>query len=532
MRIERIQRNLFYILLIAFFTGCTSVEIAAKSGSGSVPYEIAPISAPFDMPQLQRPEIPERVFNIVDFGAKQRHENGEELVTGPIHDAIEKAYKAGGGMVLIPEGEWLTGPIHLMSNINLHLVEGARVYFSENREDYLPVVPQRHEGVEAYNYSPPIYAYKVSNVAITGKGEFDGQGQQWWDWYREHGAPNRDIAARLPLSRREFGKGSGMEGMRPSFAVFWKSENILIEGVTFTDGPMWNLQLIYCNSAIIRDVTINSLYAPNGDGIVIDSSKDVLIEYVHLETGDDAVVIKSGFNEDGLNINIPSENIVVRNFQAVDVRTGSGGIVFGSETSGGIRNVYVHDALFEGSDRGIRFKTNRPRGNVTENIYIRDIEMRNISDQAINFETSYWYRNATGPSPMIRNIDIRNVSIDGVPQAIELIGLPELWLMDIHLENIKVTNAGQGVNIQRVKNLTMKNVSVSSVERAFIADEIFELYLENVTFSDETGKPPAIISGRYTDVIVVDEGFPMDAIELIDGLSRNIIGNEIPPLAR
>ncbi len=526
------HRYLIFTFLILFFTGCAAPQAVAQFDPGEVPYDIAPISAPFDMPQLQRPVIHERVFSIVDFGARERHEIGDELVTDAIHAAIEAAYDAGGGTVLVPEGAWLTGPIHLMSNINLHLEDGAKVYFSENREDYLPVVPQRHEGVEAYNYSPPIYAYKVKNVSITGKGEFDGQGQQWWDWYREHGAPPRDVATTIPLSRRDFGKGSGMEGMRPSFVVFWKSEDILIEGVTFTDGPMWNLHLIYTNNAIVRDVRINSLYAPNGDGIVIDSSQDVLVEYVHLETGDDAVVIKSGLDDDGLKINIPSENIVVRNFQAVDVRTGSGGIVFGSETSGGIRNVYVHDAFFDGSDRGIRFKTNRPRGNVTENIYVRDIEMRNITNQAINFETSYWYRNPTGPTPMIRNIDIRNVSIDGVPQAIELIGLPEMWLLDIHLENITVINAGQGVNIKRVKNLTMKNVSVSSVERAFIADEIFELYLENVIISDETGEPPIVISGRNSNVIVVDEDFPMESIELKDGLSRDIIGNEVPPLAR
>src|SRR5699024_10919253 len=314
----------------------------------------------------------------------------------------------------------LSGPIHLMSNINLQVAGGAAVYFSEDKEDYLPVVRQRFEGVEAYNYSPMIYAFKLKNVAVTGKGTLDGQGDHWWEWAEGKDFGERTEVTKVPLSRRKYGKGAGLEGMRPHFMIFWKSENILVEGITLKDSPMWNVHLLYSNKAIVRDVTVNSLRAPNGDGVVLDSSSDVLVEYNHFQTGDDAVVLKSGVNEEALKIDIPTQNIVVRNFEARNVRTGSGGIVFGSETSGGIKNVYVHDAHFEGTDRGIRFKTERGRGNVIENIYIRDITMKDIESQAINFNSYYSGPGITGPAPAIRNIDIRNIQIDGVPEPIEL----------------------------------------------------------------------------------------------------------------
>ena len=518
----------FLPLLMLFFitSGCTSLEASTNSGAEEVPREIARVTAPFPMPAMERPRFPDQTFDIRDFGAVERSDDSDELITDAIHSAIEAAHAAGGGKVLIPKGEWLTGPIHLMSNINLHLADGATVYFSENREDYLPVVRQRHEGVEAYNYSPMIYAYKVKNVAVTGKGVLDGQGQHWWDWFREYGPPPRAIATQVPLSRRDFGKGSGMEGMRPNFVVFWESENILVEGITLNDGPMWNVHLIYSQNAIVRDVTVNSLNSPNGDGVVIDSSKDILVEYNHFETGDDAVVLKSGLNEEGLEINIPTENVVVRNFTAVDVRTGSGGVVFGSETSGGIRNVYVHDAYFEGSDRGIRFKTERGRGNVTENIYVRDVEMKNITYEAINFNTFYTGPQVVGPAPMIRNIDIRNITIDGVPDAIVLIGLPEMWLENITLEDISVVNAGHGARLTRVKNLSMKNVSIQSEDRAVTVEDVYEFKLENVTLSDESGRAPLLFGGQHTGAVMTSD-FPKDQVEYTDGLSTDIIREEI-----
>ena len=489
-----------------------------------VPPEIAPVDPPFEIATIERPVFPDATFDIVEYGARPMNGGSSFKNTVAIHRTIDAAWEAGGGTVLIPAGEWLTGPIHLRSNINLHVSDGAVLHFSTDKTDYLPVVPQRHEGVEAYNYSPMIYAFELENVAITGGGTLDGHGDHWWEWARAHagGYGDRRVVTKVPLSRRAYGKGAGLEGMRPNFIIFWKSRNILVEGITLKDSPMWNVHLVYSRQAIVRDVTVSSLRAPNGDGVVIDSPSDVLLEYNRFQTGDDAVVLKSGVNEEGLRINIPTENIVVRNFEARNVRTGSGGIVFGSETSGGIRNVYVHDAYFEGSDRGIRFKTERGRGNVIENVYIRDVRMKDLDNQAINFNTFYSGSGTTGPAPLIRNIDIRSVRIDGVPEAIALEGLPEKWLENISLRDIAVTNAKEGARIARVKGLSMHNVSISSESRAMVVDDVYELVLDEVTLTDQSGQPPLLIEGKYTGALSIGE-LPLERIEFGEGISENVV---------
>ncbi len=520
--ILKIKKSHLLLIVLIISGGFTS---AAQSQGRQVPTDIAPLNAPFEMAEIERPIFPDSTFDIRDYGARQMEGDNPVKNTAAIHRAIEAAHQDGGGRVLIPEGEWLSGPIHLMSNINLHIAEGATVYFSKDKKDYLPVVLQRHEGVEAYNYSPMIYAFKLKNVAVTGKGTFDGQGDHWWEWAEGKDFGERTEVTKVPLSRRNYGKGAGLEGMRPHFMIFWKSENILVEGITLKDSPMWNVHLLYSNKAIVRDVTVNSLRAPNGDGVVLDSASDVLVEYNHFQTGDDAVVLKSGVNEEALKIDKPTQNIVVRNFEARNVRTGSGGIVFGSETSGGINNVYVHDAHFEGADRGIRFKTERGRGNVIENIYIRDITMKDIESQAINFNSYYSGPGVTGPAPLIRNIDIRNIQIDGVPEPIELVGLPEKWLENITLEDISVKNAEQGARITRVKNLKLKNVDISSEAQAMVINDVYELTLQNVTLNDNTDGAPTLIEGKYSGAISTGN-ISTDQIEFGINASEEVIVNK------
>lgn len=511
--------------------GLLALGLPASAQMSNVPSDIAPLDPPFDMPQLERQSFPDRTFNIRDFGAQEMSNDSRNLITDAVHKAIDEANKAGGGRVLIPAGQWLSGPIHLKSHVNLHLADGAEVLFSENKNDYLPVVPQRHEGVEAYNYSPMIYAAHVKNVAITGKGRFDAQGDHWWEWFEEHGPPPRAIATQVPLSRRDFGKGAGMEGMRPSFIVFWKSEDILVEGISLLDSPMWNVHLIYSENIIVRDISVDSLRAPNGDGLVVDSSKNVLIEYNHFQTGDDAVVLKSGLNEEALEIDIPTENVVVRHFEAKNVRTGSGGVVFGSETSGGLRNVYVHDALFDGADRGIRFKTERGRGNVIENIFVEDVTMKNITYEAINFNSFYTGPEATGVAPTVRNINISDVTIDGVPTAISLIGLPEKWLEDITLTNISVKNAEMGARITRVKNMVMNNVSIESDSLAMTVNDSYEVHFNGVNLTDNVSGGPLRLEGGYTGAIYLNGGLSEDDVQFGTGVSADVINPETPAQA-
>lgn len=512
----------FWAPRVAFFILFASSGV--KANVHNVPSEIEAIKAPFEMPRLDRPKFPDRVFNISDYGAK-RLDGTQFKNTKAIVKAIEAASTSGGGVVLIPKGQWLSGPIHLKSNINLKLEKGAELLFSQERDDYLPVVLQRYEGVEAYNYSPMIYAANVNNVAITGEGVLNAQAEHWWHWYEQHGPPPRVVASKEPLASRNFGKGAGQEGMRPNFLVFWKSSNILVEGVSLIDTPMWNVHLSYCDKIIVRGIRIDSTRAPNGDGIVIDSSSNALIEYNHLQTGDDAVVLKSGLNEDGLAINKPTENIVIRNFEAKNVKTGSGGVVFGSETSGGIRNVYVHNANFDSTDRGIRFKTERGRGNVVENIYIEDVRMRNITYEAINFNSFYTGPGKVGPSPLMRNVHIKDVEIDGVPSAIVLVGLPEKWLENIHFENINVVNAEVGARITRVKNITLKNVRIHSKQRAMEVEDVYEFFFERLSLTDQVAGKPLLFKGKFTGAVFTQD-FERSNMHFEDGLSSDIVEAE------
>ncbi len=512
------KKTAFFALVMILWAGSTT-EVTAQIEN--VPEEIAPIHAPFEMPDMKRPDFPDNTFNIEAYGAVRGADN-KEKTTKAISKTIEAAHKAGGGKVLIPEGEWWTGPIHLKSNINLHVMEMAAVHFSKDKKDYLPVVRQRPEGVEAFNYSPLIYARNVKNIAITGKGILHGHGKHWWEWANNHSYTHREKATKIPLSQRKYGKGAGEEGMRPNFVVFWKSRNILVEGITLKNSPMWNINPVYCENIIVRGITVLSKKAPNGDGINPSSCKNVLIEYNHFETGDDAVVLKSGLNEEGLKIDIPTKNVVVRHYKAVDVRTGSGGIVFGSETSGGIENVYVHDAYFEGTDKGIRFKTERGRGNVVQNIYIHDIRMKDLDHEAITFNMYYSGPGVTGPSPLVRNIEIRNVTIDGVPRGIHLRGLPDKWLENFTFENISVKNAIEGVRISRVKNLTLKNVTIHSERQAMVASDVFELKMEGLELKDQSGKAPLLIKGTESGAIYTHE-FPTEKISLGEGASDKMI---------
>jgi len=489
-------------LLAAVFLSLTAAGSHGKRPEA--PPEIAPIRAPFDMPQLTRPVFPDRVFRIEDFGAVecQWRDPGQGKSTEAIHRAIEACHESGGGTVLIPEGEWLTGALHLKSNVNLHIAEGAVLHFSNDLEDYLPVVHVRAGGVECYNYSPLIYAPHADSIAITGKGTLHGHGRWWWAWQDEHYDMDRRAASKEPLDERSFGKGAGREGLRPSFIVPWKARNILIEGITLTESPAWNVHPVYSENIIVRGITVNSLEVPNGDGIVPDSCRNVLIEYNHLETGDDAVVIKSGLNEDGLNIGIPSENIVVRHFTARDVRTGSGGIVFGSETSGGIRNVYVHNAFFEGCDRGIRFKTARGRGSMIENIFIEDVDMESIEKQAINFN-SYYDRDSTGKSPLMRNVLISNIRVNGAATGIEMVGLPEKWLENITVRNAVFDNVREGIVGHRVKELRLHNVNVRSTGRPVALEDVFEVSIRNTAL--EGREPPVRIGGSESGAIEIQQ---------------------------
>ena len=445
------------------------VFLAAAAAAASTPASwggdpIAPIMAPFPMPPLTRPQFPARVVDIRDHGAVP---GGVTKNTDALAAAITACADAGGGRVLVPAGQWLTGPVHLRSTIELHLAEGAELVFSDQFEDYLPVVLVRVGGVELYNYSPFIYARDCTDVAITGPGRLNGNSRAWWDWKTKETKAFFEMAARgVPVERRVFGTPEA--AIRPNFVVFYHCRNVLMEGFTIGGGPNWTIHPVYCENLIIRRVHVLT-EGPNNDGIDPDSCRNVLIEHCVFDTGDDCVVLKSGYNEDGWRVARPTENVVMRWCSS---RRGHGGIVIGSEMSGDVRNVYVHDCEFDGTDRAVRIKSRRDRGGVVENVHAEHLRVRNMQQDVVIMNMDYTAdRNqpVAKKPPVFRDIHIKDVTAEGSPIAIRLTGLDDSPIENISFENMTITST-QGVKLSHVRNVTFKNVRVKPT-----TGSIFEL---------------------------------------------------------
>ncbi len=430
-----------------------------KVGPDAAPQQIAPIRAPFDMPQLSKPSFPDRVFDVADYGGVG---DGRTKNTKAIAAAIEACAKAGGGVVLLPKGTWLTGAIHLKSNVNLHLSEGALLRFSDDPADYLPVVFTRWAGFECYNYSPLIYACDCENIAVTGPGTIDGNGRPWWAWEKRQSDTamrmyREQILKDVPPSKRIY--GTPEHGLRPQLISPIRCKNVLLEGFTIAKaGPFWTIDLVYCDRVIARRLHVLTTGGPNTDGLNVDSSTNVLIEHCYFSTGDDCICMKSGMNEDGWRVGKPTENVVVR-YNLTE--KGHGGVVFGSDTSGGIRNVLFHSCIFRGTDVGIRLKSTRGRGGVVERVWGRNIDMVRVRREAIQLTTAYraWMGTTTGKAPTFRNMDFRNLSVSGAGQAVRLQGLPEAPIQYLRLTDITMT-AREGLLAKWTKDVQLENVSI------------------------------------------------------------------------
>ncbi len=407
------------------------------------------------MPQLKRPVFQDMDFNVLEFGAIG---DGIALNTDAFKKAIEACNTKGGGKVIVPAGKWLTGAIHLLSNVNLHFEEGAEIHFSNNPEDYLPVVFTRWTGFEVYNYSPLIYAQDCENIAITGPGKLYGHGEEWWKWEM----PGEETAWHIYYEQvlknvmpenRVYGKPEN--GLRPQFINPVNCKNVLFEGFTVASpGPFWTIDILYCENVIVRGLTLNTIGGPNTDGINLSSTKNALVEYCHINSGDDCIAFKSGLNEEGWRIGRPSENIVVRNIYGLESH---GGIVIGSEMSGGVRNIYAHDCEFNGAERGIRLKSNASRGGVVENIWYENIVMKNITGEAIRINTNYgaYMADKGGTAyPVFRNINIKNITCDNARIALSMLGTSHKPIENITLENIKI-KAETGMVFNWVNNLKL-----------------------------------------------------------------------------
>lgn len=465
------QRQIIAILERVLFIALTvvlacSVSVSQTSVIHQAPTQIAPIETPFGRLAVSRPTFPHRDFDIRTYGAI---EGGTIKNTEAIRKTIEAAAASGGGKVMIPPGVWLTGAIHLESNINLYLAKGSELLFSQDYHDYLPVVLSRHEDTECYKFSAFVYANAKTNIAITGEGTLNGQGKPWWAWKQTR----KDSDARviemgnenIPVRERVF-DGENGKFLRPAFFQPMNCTNVFVEGVTFLYGAFWTITPTYCENVIIRKVNITTVgaygHTPNGDGVDPSSSKNVLIEYCEFNTGDDCIAIKSGRDRDGLRVNRPTENVVVRHCIGLQ---GHGGIVVGSETSGGVRNVYAYDCTFNGTDRIVRVKTARGRGGILENMWFEHLSADTIQQEALHINMLYTgsrfpAQPVTEVTPMIRNLHYSDISCAyAKTYAIELLGLPERAIENISFDHI-VMNAAKGIHCVDADSVVFKNIRV------------------------------------------------------------------------
>jgi polygalacturonase len=431
----------------------TAVQVAA-------PETIAPLDAPFPMPRIDRPQFPDRVYDIMDYGAKG---DGETKDTDAIRKAIEACAAEGGGTVRVPEGKWFTGAIHLKSNVNLHLDEGAELHFSTDPEDYLPVVFTRWAGFELYNYSPLIYARDCENIAVTGPGKLVGHGPAWWSWAEIQQDTARrvyheQVLKDVPAKDRVYGTPEA--GLRPQFISPINCSNVLLEGFEIAGpGPFWTIHLVYCENVIVRNLTVNTVGGPNTDGINLDSTRNALIETCEINAGDDAIALKSGINEEGRRIGRPTENVVIRNIHA---GKSHGGIVIGSDMSGGVRNIYGHSCAFIGSGKGIRLKSNASRGGVVENCWFDNIRMADIAQEAIVIQTDYgaWMASEDGNAyPLFRNLTFTDITCDGAAEAISMTATEHQPIKNVTLEHVTV-QAKRGMRFEWVDGITLRDVRI------------------------------------------------------------------------
>lgn len=457
--------------------------------------------------------------------------DGHTLNTKSIQNAINTLAARGGGVVLVPQGLWLTGPLTLKSKINLHLAVGATLLFTENFDEY-PLVATNWEGLPQMRNQSPISATGASQIAITGKGIIDGNGDAWravkkdklneTQWKKllaSGGLLSADKKTWYPTEKSFRGFAMSNPGvispektnafydsikdfLRPNLLVLTNCKNILLEGVTFQNSPAWCLHPLMSEHLTVRNLTVkNPWYAQNGDGIDVESCNKVLIENSIFDVGDDALCMKSGRDAAGRKRGMPTQNVIIR---GCTVYASHGGFVIGSEMSGGARNIEVYNCTFIGADIGLRFKTTRGRGGVVENINIHDIYMKDIPGEAILFDMYYMAKDpiplagekrelpkvemkpVDETTPVFKNFRISNVYCNGAEKAIFIRGLPEMHVKDIVLENM-VLQANKGVDIQEASGITLKNVKIFSKETNPVVDIIQSdnLLFDGFMFYDE-----------------------------------------------
>lgn len=466
--IEKMKRS--YYLLACLVVAFSGISCSPKTGQEAASTDKDPWDEVGEIrAQINVPEFPDKDFLITDYGAVG---DGETKTTEAFKKAIQECSESGGGRVVVPHGTFLTGAIHLKSNVNLHLMDSARILFSRDTADYLPLVFSRWEGMELMNYSPFIYAYEQENIAITGNGILDGNAnnEYWWPWC---GAPrfgwiegtpkqtkDRDLLhefnhQQIDPESRIFGPG---HYLRPQFVQTYKCKNVLISDVKLINSPMWNIHPVLCENVTIENVKVISL-GPNNDGCNPESCKNVLIKNCYFDTGDDCIAIKSGRDEDGRRINKPSENLII---EGCHMKEGHGGVVIGSEISGGARNIFAQNLTMDSPnlDRVLRIKTSSSRGGVIENIYMKDVKVGTYKEAAV--KCNMFYEAAGEHMPVIRNIIVENMVVEnGGKYGVLVRAYEESPVENLQLINCTINNVEIPVEVDHVKDLEFTNVTIN-----------------------------------------------------------------------
>ena len=430
--------------------------------------------------RVKPPKFPNRTFDITKYGAVK---GGTTKCTDAIRKAIKACNAAGGGHVVVPAGTFLTGAIRLLSNVDLHLEKGATLAFSQDPNDYLPVVYTRWQGIELMNYSPFIYAFEQENVGVTGEGTLDGQADnaRWWPWKGsssfgwQPGDPNQNADDALsqqmaddamPVEERVFGAG---HYLRPNFIQPYRCRNVVISGVTILRSPMWEIHPVLSHNVTVQGVTVNS-HGPNNDGCDPECCRDVVIEGCTFDTGDDCIAIKAGKNADGRRVNVPSEDIVIRNCTFAD---GHGGVTIGSEMTGGVRNIFAEDLQMSSPNLNncLRLKTNSLRGGFIENVHMRNTTVGQVSAEAFLIDFFYGEGQGLGFNPTVAEITMSNVTVGSAKQAFRLVGY-----LDDHIQQITLTDC-----------------TFAEVQQDFVAQYVDDLVLGNVQINGQLVDPPGLL---------------------------------------
>ena len=514
-------------ILVLIFSYAT---IEAKNS-----YDYLYANLPFSMPKVEAPVFKNNTVSISDFGGLG---DGYTLNTEAFKKAVSALFQKGGGQLTVPAGVWFTGPIELMSNVNLHLEKGALILFSPDFNLY-PLVNTIFEGLETRRCQSPISARNAVNIAITGEGSINGSGEAWrplkkvkvtdnyWKKVVNSGGVLKDPTYWFPsksslkgesISDQNVPRGKLSDSawieirdfLRPAMINFIECKNVLLEGVLFENSPSWNIHPLMCTNVIIDHIAVrNPSYAQNGDGIDVESSKNVLIINSSFDVGDDAICIKSGKDEEGRRRARPAENILVDNCK---VFKGHGGFVVGSEMSGGVRNISVSNCQFLGTDVGLRFKSNRGRGGLVENIYIRDIYMFDIVTDSFLFDLYYGGKSAseslddrdtsavevkktpvTKETPSFRNIYVTNIVSRNARRAMFFNGLPEMNISNINVENA-IISSQYGAVICESDGIKFRNVHImQQTGAALTLQNVKNFDLKDFTYSENRSEVVKII---------------------------------------